>query len=60
MLFIVCLSCFLFVCLLRFGTSFFSSRHIFPIENINEAAKENLILRYVSKNRKIRLICPFK
>ena len=48
----VCLVC-LFVCV------FFSSRHISPIEDINATAIKNMILRYVSKNKKIRL-CPFK
>ena len=35
---IVCLSCFLFVCL-RFGTALFFSRHICPIENMRPQKK---------------------
>ena len=44
--------CCLFVCL-RFGTAFFSSRRICPIENMR-LQKKNMILGYASKNRKIR------
>ena len=51
-----------FACLVFFVVVvcvFFSSRHISPIEGINATAIKNMILRYVSKNEKIRL-CPFK
>ena len=42
-----------FACLVfQFVCVFFSSRHISPIEDINATAIKNMILRYVSKNKK--------